>query len=77
MNQRHDETDTDTQSRPTGTGWLSVLGSVLAAGFGVQSDTARARDFQRGKWQHFVIGGLVGTALFIFLIYSVVQWVLP
>ncbi|MEM9604397.1 MAG: DUF2970 domain-containing protein [Pseudomonadota bacterium] len=65
-------------SRPRrGTGWRAVLGSVLAAGFGVQSDAARARDFSQGNWKHFVLGGVVGTVAFVLMIYGAVLWVLP
>ncbi|MEM7377554.1 MAG: DUF2970 domain-containing protein [Pseudomonadota bacterium] len=60
-----------------GTGWRAVLGSVLAAGFGVQSDAARARDFNQGNWMHFVLGGAVGTVAFVLVIYGAVLWVLP
>lgn len=54
-----------------------MLGSVLAAGFGVQSDAARARDFSQGNWKHFVLGGVVGTVAFVLMIYGAVLWVLP
>ncbi len=64
-------------SKARGTGLLAVIGSVLAAGFGVQSDDARERDFERGKPIHFILGGLIGTALFVLAVYLVVQAVLP
>lgn len=40
---------------------LQVMGSVLAAGFGVQSKENKVRDFTRGKPVHFIIAGLVFT----------------
>ncbi len=70
--------DSDSPStKPRGTGIFSVIGSVLAAGFGVQSDAARARDFQRGKLIHFIVGGIIGTVLFVLAVVAVVQAVLP
>jgi Protein of unknown function (DUF2970) len=53
-----------------------MLQSVLAAAFGVQSGKRRARDFSRGKPSHFVILGVLFTAIFVLVIFSVVQLVL-
>ena len=53
-----------------------VIKSVMAAFFGVQSNEQRQRDFQHGKFAHFVIGGLIMTVLFIVLVFGVVQLVL-
>jgi hypothetical protein len=40
---------------------LQVMGSVLAAGFGVQSKENKIRDFTRGKPLHFITAGIVFT----------------
>jgi len=53
-----------------------VLLSVLAAAFGVQSGKNRQRDFSRGRPLHFVVIGLLATALFVLLRYGTVQLVL-
>lgn len=53
-----------------------MLQSVLAAAFGVQSSKHRSRDFSRGKPSHFVILGVLFTAVFVLVIFSVVQLVL-
>lgn len=55
---------------------LQVIGSVLAAGFGVQSEKNRERDFQGGSSKHFVIVGVVATVLFVITLYTVVRLVL-
>ncbi len=55
--------------------WATVA-SVGAAFLGVQSDKNRARDFTSGKAWHFIVIGLVATALFIFAVWGLVQWVL-
>ena len=48
---------------------MQVMGSVLAAGFGVQSKENKVRDFTRGKPVHFIIAGLTFTvALLVALI---------
>ena len=41
-----------------------MLHSVMAAAFGVQSGKNRARDFTHGKPSHFVILGILFTAVF-------------
>lgn len=48
-----------------GTGLWNVVKSVAAAGLGVQSSANRRRDFEQGKPLHFIIGGIVGTLLFL------------
>lgn len=55
---------------------LQVVGSVLAAGFGVQSRKNRERDFKQGNLTTFVIAGIIFTVLFIFTVYSIVTMVL-
>jgi hypothetical protein len=41
-----------------------VICSVIAAGFGVQSQDNKVRDFNRGKPQQFILAGLLFTAAF-------------
>ncbi|MCY1379216.1 hypothetical protein D9M69_669140 [compost metagenome] len=53
-----------------------MLQSVLAAALGVQSGKNRSRDFSRGKPSHFVILGVLFTAIFVLVIFSVVKLVL-
>ena len=55
---------------------LQVLGSVLAAGLGVQSSKNRERDFKQGRAGTFILAGLIFTALFIGSVYTVVSIVL-
>lgn len=55
---------------------LQVVGSVLAAGLGVQSSRNRERDFREGRAGVFIVAGLVFTALFIGSVYLVVSLVL-
>ena len=51
--------------------------SVGAAFLGVQSEVNRARDFNQGKFSHFVIAGIIGVVLFIGALLLVVSFVLP
>ncbi|MCY1429782.1 hypothetical protein D9M71_457130 [compost metagenome] len=64
----------DPQNKPP-TFW-QMLQSVLAAAFGVQSGKNRARDFSHGKPSHFIGLGLLFTAIFVLVLYGVVQLVL-
>lgn len=59
-----------------GTGFWSVVQSVLAAFIGVQSKANKERDFKHGKPIHFIVGGLIGTAIFIFCVWLLVQYIL-
>lgn len=53
-----------------------MLQSVLSAALGVQSGKNRARDFSRGKPSHFIILGVLFTAVFVLVIFGVVKLVL-
>lgn len=64
------------ESEPKGTTKLQVAQSVGAAMLGVQSSKNRKRDFQAGKPLHFIVGGLLGTLLFILVVWLLVQYVL-
>jgi hypothetical protein len=55
---------------------LAVIGSVFAAGLGVQSSKNRERDFKQGNFKTFVVAGIVFTLLFIGVVYGIVQLVL-
>ena len=56
--------------------WLQMIGSALAAAFGVQSSANRRRDFRRGRAGPFILLGIVGTTLFVLAMWGVVQLVL-
>lgn len=65
--------DDDNGRKP---GISAVIGSLLAAGFGVQSNKNRERDFSGGSLPRYVIAGLVGTVVFVIIMYAVVRLVL-
>lgn len=75
-------TDADNTEEPdkktarSGTTKLQVAQSVGAALIGVQSSKNRERDFKTGKPLHFIIGGLIGTGVFILIVWLLVQYVL-
>lgn len=75
---RSREAGTDEQSAPDqdSLSFWQMLGSVLAAAFGVQSSKNRQRDFSRGKPLHFIFLGIGFTAVFVLLVISVVRLVL-
>jgi len=55
---------------------MSVIGSVFAAGLGVQNSKNRERDFKEGNFKVFVVAGIVFTLLFIGAVFTIVQLVL-
>ena len=55
---------------------LQVVGSVFAAGLGVQSSKNRERDFKQGRAGVFIAAGIVVTLLFIGAVITVVRLVL-
>ncbi|MGF1545761.1 MAG: DUF2970 domain-containing protein [Thiotrichales bacterium] len=59
-----------------GIGFLAVLKSVAAAFFGVQSERNLQRDFVHGKPIHYILVGLLATAVFVMGVWLAVQWVL-
>ncbi len=59
-----------------GTGFWNVAQSVAAAMIGVQSRKNKERDFQHGKHIHFIVGGVLGTLLFLLAIWLLVQFLL-
>lgn len=61
------------ETRPTH--W-QVVGSVIAAAFGVQSRKNRERDFGYGRAAPFVVAGIIFTTLFVAIVYGVVSTVL-
>lgn len=65
--------DPANQKPPT---FWQMLHSVMAAAFGVQSGKNRARDFTHGKPSHFVVLGILFTAVFALTLFGIVQLVL-
>ena len=53
-----------------------MLHSVMAAAFGVQSGKNRTRDFTHGKPSHFVLLGILFTAMFALTLFGIVKLVL-
>jgi hypothetical protein len=55
---------------------MQMFGSALAAMVGVQSKEKRERDFAKGKASHFIIVGVVLTALFVLTMAGLVTLVI-
>ncbi len=53
----------------------SVVGSVFASMFGVQSSKKHQDDFERGSPALYIVVGLIATVLFILTVWSVVRLV--
>jgi len=52
---------------------LQVMGSVFAAGFGVQSRENKVRDFTRGKPVHFIAAGVIFTVVLLVALIAAVN----
>ena len=70
-----DSPDNNKQKRQ-GTGFWNVVQSVGAGMLGVQSSKNRQRDFTEGKPLHFIVGGLIGTSVFLLVVWLIVQYLL-
>lgn len=55
---------------------LQIAKSVFAAAAGIQSQKNREQDFQHGSFSSYVIGGVIFTMAFIFVIVLIVSMVL-
>ncbi len=49
---------------------------MLAAGFGVQSEKNRQRDFAGGSVGTFIVVGIIATILFVVTLYMLVKLVI-
>lgn len=76
MSSKPDTDHSDNSSDHRSPGPLSIILSVSAAFFGVQSEKNRARDFQHGRPIHYILVGLIMTLLFILLVLIAVKLVL-
>lgn len=63
-------------TEPSKPGPLDVLVSVFRAWFGVQSEAARARDFNQGDGRAFIIAAVLFTLLLVLSVAFLVQTVL-
>ncbi|WP_196138663.1 DUF2970 domain-containing protein [Aliikangiella sp. G2MR2-5] len=68
-----DNLNEETKSSP---GILSVLQSVIAAMFGVQSESKRQQDFENGHPGTYIFVGIVMVIIFIFTLISIVDSIL-
>ena len=59
---------------PSGTGFWSVLGSVVASLFGVQSHENYERDFTKGTFISFAVIGVILVVLFVVTLFMFVKW---
>ena len=64
------------QDKPKKITPFSFMSSIFAAAFGVQSHKNRERDFEHGKFHHFIIGGIIFAVLFIVIVIGVVKLVM-
>lgn len=70
------ETGSDVEAPEVPLTFKELFISVLAAALGVQSGRNRARDFERGKPLHFILLGIIFTAIFVVSVVAVVNLVI-
>lgn len=63
----------DKQDNPAEVAFFSLIQSACAAFFGVQSEANRRRDFESGKFRHFVIAGVVFVLISAGLVWGAVR----
>lgn len=63
------------QSTPRRQSLGSVIGSVFASMFGVQSSKKHREDFAKGSVGAYIAVGLIATVLFILTVWGVVKLV--
>jgi hypothetical protein len=72
-----DENNQQSTKKPTkDLGPLEIMKSVGAAMIGVQSDSNRERDFEKGKPAHFIIAGVIFVIIFLLTLATIVSSVL-
>ncbi|MBL4867171.1 MAG: DUF2970 domain-containing protein [Pseudomonadales bacterium] len=55
--------------------FLQTMLSVLAAGIGIQSNKNSEQDFEQSNFKIIVFAGLIGVALFIFTLVTLVSYI--
>ena len=71
-----DDSPGSNEPERSGTGFWNVVQSVGAGLLGVQSSKNRERDFNEGKPIHFIVGGLIGTFVFLLVVWLIVRYLL-
>ena len=74
--QQQDKQQQQDQDQVPAPNWRQIIGSVLAAAFGVQSKENRERDFEHGKPVVFIVAGIVFTVLFVVAMIAIVTTVI-
>lgn len=64
------------QNEKKSPGLLSILQSVLAAMFGVQSEEKRQQDFEGGHAGSYIFVGIVMVVIFVFTLIAIVNSIL-
>ena len=68
--------ENEQKSNNKGLPTLSLIGSLFAGAFGVQTQKNRDRDFKQGKFHHFIIGGIIFAILFVLAVAGIVKLVM-
>lgn len=68
--------ESSTEESKSSPGVFSMIQSVLAAMFGVQSEEKRQQDFEKGHAGNYIFIGIVMVLIFIFSLIKIVDVIL-
>jgi hypothetical protein len=68
-----DQAPDKTQDQPKAPSFMDAANSIFWAFLGVQSKNKHERDFTQGNPMHYIVMGIVGTLLFIVVVYFAVR----
>ncbi|MEN8261706.1 MAG: DUF2970 domain-containing protein [Pseudomonadota bacterium] len=56
--------------------FFEIVRSVVASMIGIQSEKNRERDFKKGSASVYLAAGIIGTIIFVLILYAIVSAVL-
>ncbi len=72
----HNQPPAENDSDPRAVTFFTILKSVFASFFGVQTNANRIRDFESGKFWHFFVAGLIFVVVFLLTILGIVKYLI-
>lgn len=76
MSMDNQKNTTEASSKPERVTVFTLIGSLFAGWFGVQSNRNRERDFTHGKASTFIFAGIIFMLLFVLTVWGIVQLVM-
>ncbi|MFN2309803.1 MAG: DUF2970 domain-containing protein [Gammaproteobacteria bacterium] len=76
MTDDNQNSENNSDKKPARVTLLTIIGSLYAGLFGVQSNKNRERDFTHGKLSTFIYAGIIFVVLFVIGVIGIVQLVM-